>query len=314
MLSISQPARAIAVGTLCLIAIHHQAQAQTLPAAAPATDRILAQDLNYVAPGHELSEQLFFFNWDILMNPIYFSQISGPFRLNGVAKDYSPRPKFYALVPGQNPLIGSAITDEAGCYYASWRICFFDHLSKKNFFHNMRLITGITHDKLEAPASGTVFYKYTNGGTELTCMLDKNLSPSLTHFNYDRLRLIFNWNAQAGVFAALAKIQDTIRSGGDTLIAANDNRFQLPDPRSGWGAIVASNLEVGVPLSFNYSSQSKGFLRHIALVIGCRFMAEYLHSGTDVTKNGLPGYHLTQNMFTFAFCGPILGLKIISKL
>jgi hypothetical protein len=310
MFSLFKPTLAILVSTLCLMAM--DAQAQRVPLAAPATDRILAQDLNYIPPEHELHEQLFFFDWDILMNPIYITQISRPYRLDGVAKDYSPRPKFYALLPGQNPLIGSAITDEAGCYYASWRICFFDHLKKKNFFHNVRLITGITHDKLQAPASGTAFYKYTNGGTELTCMLDKNLSPSLTFRNYKNLRLIFLWNAQAGLFASVAKIQDTIRWQGDTLIAANDNRYQLPNPRSGWGAIVASNLAVGVPLAF--SPQPKGFFRHIALTLGCRLMAEYLHSGTDVTKNGQPGHHLTQNIYALSFCGPILGLKIICKL
>ncbi|HXB34177.1 MAG TPA: hypothetical protein VNV35_12175 [Puia sp.] len=317
------PCSIIAVWALCLTTTFASAQDTTRAAVAPQKDLVLSQDVNYTPPRHRLDQQLVYVQWDILMNPIYFTQITGNYRLNGQPQNITPRPKFYALLPGQSALLGSAITDEAGCYYASFRICAFDH-SHLKFFQNMRLIVGATHDKLQT-GSNTVYYKYTNGGTEATALLEKNLSPKITRLNYSRLRLIFNWNAQAGLFASLAKIQTNMIWKGDTIVGINNNRLQFPNPRSGWGGIAASNIEVGVPLcgttriepASNSTWAGKTLFRvfrHVALTVGSRLLLEYLHGGTDVSVNGMTGYHLTHNNFAFAFCGPILGVRIIDKL
>jgi hypothetical protein len=287
---------------LCLIAATTCAQRQdTATKNKVERLRLAASDVNYQSPKHTLDQQLVYGQWDVLMNPIYITQIyKEAYKLNGQPVEAVPKPQFYALVPGQNPLLGNAITDEAGNYYVSFRICAFDHSS--GFFHNMRLILGATHDKLQT-GSDTVYYKYTNGGTEATVMLEKNLLPELTRINYSRLRLIFNWNAQAGLLASLAKIQTHMIWQGDTIVGANNNRFQFPNPRSGWGGIIASNIEVGVPV-----------FRWLGVTVGSRLIAEYLHSGTDVTFDGKSGYHLTHNNYALSFCGPIIGLKIIDKL
>jgi hypothetical protein len=304
-------------GTICA------QQQDTLPAALHAEAMFSAESPNYTPPGHRLDEQFFYGHWDLLMSPIYITQISRTYKLNGVPLNITPRPQFYSLLPGQNGLIGSTITDEAGCYYFSFRMPAFEK-SRISFLHDTRLIIGITHDKLQT-GSNEVYYKYTDGGTELTMMLDKNLTPHISAQNYNRLRLIFNCNVQAGVFASLAKIQTHIRWQGDTIVATNDSRLQLPNPRSGWGGIVASNIEAGVPFCYRFfwsSSFTKTyvgdklfwFFRRLGLTVGSRLMFEYLHSGTDVTLNGKSGYHLTANNYAASFSGPIIGLKIIDKL
>lgn len=135
----------------------------------------------------------------LLMNPIYATQITSRYKLNGVPKNIQPRPKFYALVPGQNAFLGSAFTDEANNYYASFRMPWFER-SRMALLHNVRLIFGFTHDKLQTN-SDEEYYKYGDGGTQVTLMLEKNLTPDNSWDNYRRFRLIFNWNVQAGLFA-----------------------------------------------------------------------------------------------------------------
>ncbi|MES1159571.1 MAG: hypothetical protein ABUM51_02345 [Bacteroidota bacterium] len=295
----------------------------TLPGSFHAEVMLSDVSPNYTPPGHRLDQQFIYGQWDLLMNPIYITQISGKYKLNGKPLNITPRPQFYSLMPGQNGLLGSTITDEAGCYYFSFRMPWFEK-SSIGFLHNTRLIFGFTHDKLQT-GSDEVYYKYTDGGTEATLMLDKNLTPNISALNYNRLRLIFSWNAQAGVFASVAKIRTHMIWQGDTILAVNDNRYQLPNPRSGWGGIVASNVEVGVPLCYRFlfcqsftntfvGKKLFWFFRRIGLTVGARVMVEYLHSGTDVTVNGKSGYHLTANNFAASFSGPIIGLKIIDKL
>jgi hypothetical protein len=197
--------------------------------------------------------------------------------------------------------------------------------SNIGLLHHTRLIIGITHDKLQT-GSSDVYYKYSNGGTEATVLLDKNISYNLSALDFKKVSLIFNWNVQAGLFASLAKVQSNIIWQGDTLKSTNDARWQFPNPRSGWGGLIATNVEVGgffchdYFISQDFSRNSwlgQGlfwFFRRFGVTVGARILAEGLHSGTDVTVNGKSGYHLTANNYAAFFSGPILGIKWLNKL
>src|SRR6266702_4735278 len=132
------------------------------------------RDTQIVSRYYRMYEQFFSFQWDLLLNPVYITQISSKFKLNGRRLDITPTPRFYALLPGQNALLGNTITDEAGCYYLSFRMPLLEN-SNIGFLHHTRLIVGITHDKLQT-GSSEVYYKYSNGGTEAIIMFDKNIS------------------------------------------------------------------------------------------------------------------------------------------
>jgi hypothetical protein len=127
-----------------------------------------------------------YFEVNLLLNPVYVIQTSSKFRLNGhrlpIPKAY--RPQFYSTQPWQNAFssIGE-IADQANSLYGSFRLAFLEN--KSPFLHNIRLVVGATHEKMEADSPSVVDYRYKDGGTELTLMLEKNIVYKLSDRQYN---------------------------------------------------------------------------------------------------------------------------------
>ena len=247
---------------------------------------------------NKLSNQAIWIELDCLVNPIYISQFSGQYKLNGKKLHINPKPRFYAVQPGQVPFSSfNEILDQSNAGYLNIRLKRLER-SRFSLLRNTRLIVGITHHKLQT-GSDTVHYKYDDGGTELTFMLDKNLTEEISKLNFDKIGLVFSVNMQVGFFLSVAKIRTEIRVPGQTILSTNTKRWQLPNPNTGWGMMASANLEIG-----------KIFGR-FAFTVGSKLMMEGLYSSDKVTVNDVPGYTLKVSNYGIFFSGPVLNLKYL---
>lgn len=252
-----------------------------------------------------LMNQHWWVELDLLLNPLYVSQFSSQYILNGQRLPAKPVPHFYALQPTQSLFssIGEVL-DQSNAIYVNFRAPWLER-SKWAILHHTYIMVGITHDKLET-GSQTVYYKYNDGGTELTLMLNKNITHRLSDLDFKLVNLLFSFNIQAGVFASLARVQTHMAWKEDTIQSANHSRWQFPNPRDGWGWLVSSNFEVGGMICRSCS------LKHFGITAGARGMVEGLYSSDKVLVNGEPGYRLKMRNYGVFIAGPVINLKYIN--
>jgi hypothetical protein len=176
---------------------------------------------------------------NLILQPVYVAQFSSHYRLNGkelnIPKVYNPH--FYSTQPFQTPFgsIGET-ADQANSLYGSFYLTFLEK-SAIPLFHHVRFVFGATHEKLESD-SAAVNYRYADGGTEATLMLEKNIAYRLSNRQYQSNGIIFGINAQAGIFGSVAKVRTKINYNGYII-----NRYQpLAIPQlskwlgfAGWG-------------------------------------------------------------------------------
>lgn len=268
-----------------------------------------------------LRNQRWWFEVDLLLNPIYISQLSSKYSLNGHRLSVRPGPRFYGVLPTQIAFSDFGETaDQSNAIYfhcGPW----FDK-SALTFLHNTRFVFGVTHDKLET-GSSSIYYKFPDGGTELTVMLDKNIPDILPDLDFKSVNLIFNFNVQAGLFASVAGVKANMKFSDTTIESVSNSRWQWPVPGNGWGWLVSTNAEVGGVLCHEYFISQKftancwlgkglfGFFKHIGFTVGARVMVEGLNSSTDVTVQGVSGYRLKASNYGLFFTGPVINLKYI---
>ena len=176
----------------------------------------------------------------------------------------------------------------------------------------MRLIFGITHDKLET-SSPDVFYKFPSGGTQLTFLLDKNLNTLIKgvfkELDFETVNLIFNFDVSAGFFMGLANVYADIRTPDSTIKSEKAADYIWQDDKPGinvWGWQVATSFEVGGVLG------RKHIWKHLGITVGAKTMFEGLYTGTDVLVNNVPGYRLRMCNYGLFFVGPVLNIKILN--
>jgi hypothetical protein len=299
--------------------------AQRVAAQPPSFAKVPDQTQTLYQP-YPLREQPFWFEVNGILNPVYITQFTGKYRLNGHALQISPGPQFYAVTPSQTPFKNFNETfDQSNSVYVSLYMTFLEN-SALTILHHIRLMIGVTHDKLETDSS-TIQYKYENGGTELTVMLQKNISYRLSSFDYKTAGVIFSMNVQAGAFLSVAKVTTKMQWANNSIYSVDTNqRWQVPTPGHGWGALQAENIEVGGVLCHDYfinrdftanTCIGKGlfwFFRRLAISVGAKFMVEYLHSADQVNASMVPGQvsRLTVNNWGVFFAGPTLNLKWFS--
>src|SRR5580692_1862786 len=147
---------------------------QRVVAQPPSFGKVPDQTITAYQP-YPLREQPFWFEVNGILNPLYITQFGGRYRLNGHLLQVSPQPQFYAITPSQKPFQNfNEIFDQSNSAYVSIYMTFLEN-SALTLFNHVRLMVGVTHDKLET-SSSIVQYKYDNGGTEFTMMLQKNLT------------------------------------------------------------------------------------------------------------------------------------------
>jgi len=250
-----------------------------------------------------LSDQLVWIEVDAIMNPIYITQFSSHYTLNGRRLDVGLLPRFYAVTPAQLPFGNlKDIFDQSNAAYANFRMLFLDR-SPFCWFHNTRLVVGVTHDKLQT-GSDSIHYKYDDGGTEFTVMLQKQFFSNLSDLDFSKAGLIFSANVQYGLFMSLAQIKAHM-TWKDTVITQEDNhRWVLSETHpyiGGWGWLVGTNLEFGRAFGW------------FVLTLGSKFMVEGLYSQAKVIVNNVPGNRLKVSNYGLFFCGPTINLKILIR-
>ena len=268
-----------------------------------------------------------YFEVNLLLNPIYVAQTSSKFRLNGhrLPIPIAYRPKFYSTQPWQKPFSSiEEIQDQANSAYASIYLTFLEN-SAIPLFHHIRLVVGATHEKMQGDSAAVVEYKYKDGGTEATVMLEKNIAYRLSNRQYQSTGIIFGINVQAGFFESVAKVRTVINYNGYTIISTDTNqRWQWPSPRNGWGWIAGVNMEVGglvchdYFLSRDFSKNcclGKGlfwFFRRFGISLASKIMIDGLYSADGVTANGVPGQRLRINNYSLFLAGPLINIKWIN--
>jgi hypothetical protein len=277
-----------------------------------------------------------YFEVNLLLNPVYVIQASSKFRLNGHRLPFPKayRPKFYSTQPWQNAFssIGE-IADQANSLYGSFYLAFLER-SKTTFLHNIRLVVGATHEKMEADSPAVVDYRYKDGGTEATVMLEKNIAYKLSNRQYKETGIIFGVNAQAGFFESVAKARTIINYDGYHMYSTDTNqRWQWPSPRNGWGWVAGLNMEVGGLVCHDFFISNdfsrncwlgKGlfwFFRRFGVSVASKIAIDGLYSADGVIVNGVPangviakatGNRLRGDNYSLFFAGPLINVKWIS--
>lgn len=277
-----------------------------------------------------------YFEVNLLLNPVYVAQVSSKFRLNGhrlpIPQAY--RPKFYSTQPWQKAFSSiEEIQDQANSAYASIRLAFLEN-SSIPFLHHIRLVVGATHEKMQGDSAATVDYRYKDGGTEATVMLEKNITYRLSNRQYQSTGIIFGINAQAGFFESVAKVRTIINYNGYTIISNDTNqRWQWPSPRNGWGWIAGLDMEVGGLVCHDYFISrdftqncciGRGlfwFFRRFGITLASKIMIDGLYSADGVTARLPPGNEaianasgnrLRINNYSLFLAGPLINIKWIS--
>ena len=290
-----------------------------------------------------LRQSPFYVEVNTMLNPVYIFQFSGKFRLDGhrlpIVKAY--RPKFYATQPFQSAFSDLGETaDQANSLYGSFYLTFLEN-SAIPFFHHIRFVFGATHEKLEGDSSQVVNtskmvdYRYYDGGTEATFLLEKNIAYRLSTRQYQTTGIIFGINVQAGFFESVAKARTSIGWNGDVIKSINTNRWQWPSPRNGWGWMAGGTFEVGGLICHDYlfcpgfsrncflGRWMFAFCRRVGVSLATRLAVMELNSADGVeiiggtTGPGLPGVardkvsqgRLRINNYSLFFAGPILNLR-----
>lgn len=295
-----------------------------------------AQSPNQTLNGNDtfpLRKTPVYFEVNLLLNPVYVIQVSSKFRLNGhrlpIPQTY--RPKFYSTQPWQNAFSSvDEIADQANSLYGSFRLAFLE--KKGAFFHNIRLVIGATHEKMEADSGAVVDYRYKDGGTEATVMLEKNIAYKLSDRQYKHTGIIFAVNAQAGFFESIAKVKTDIHYNGYNIASTDSNRWQWPSPRNGWGWVAGLNMEVGglvchdFFLSRDFSNNcwlGKGlfwFFRRFGISVASKLTVDGLYSADGVIASvpgnsqivKASGNRLRVDNYSLFFAGPLINIKWIS--
>ena len=277
-----------------------------------------------------------YFEVNLLLNPVYIAQISSKYRLNGHRLPFAQayRPKFYSTQPWQYAFSSvDEIADQANSLYGSFRLAFLER-SKNNFVRNIRLVVGATHEKMEADSPAVVDYRYKDGGTEATVMLESNIAWRLSDRQYKYTGIIFAVNAQAGFFESVAKARTIINYNGYNIISTDTNkRWQWPSPRNGWGWVAGLNMEVGglvchdFFISKNFSDNcwlGEGlfwFFRRLGISVASKLTVDGLYSADGVVVNSVPaggviakasGNRLRVDNYSLFFAGPLINIKWIS--
>jgi hypothetical protein len=276
---------------------------------------------------------------NLMLNPVYIAQFSGKFRLDGhrlpILNAY--RPKFYATQPFQNAFSDLGETaDQANSIYSSWRLPFLDS-SHHSFFHHIRFVFGATHEKMEGDSNQTVDYRYYDGGTEATFLLEKNISFNLSKLQYEKTGIVFGINIQAGFFESVAKVRTDIHYNGDSIKSRSTQRYQLPSPYNGAGWMAGVDMEIGGMVchtsflgldSLSDCGIGRGlfwFFRHVGVTLATKIEVMELTSADGVniyggtSGPGLPGVapgsisqgRLRINNYSLFFAGPIINFKWI---
>jgi hypothetical protein len=204
-----------------VFALSAMAAAGQAPAPVPMVAQTVKDPFTY-------SETPFYAELNLMLNPVYIAQFSGKFRLNGhrLPIPKADRPKFYATQPFQNAFSDLGETaDQANSIYSSWRLAFLDR-SDHSFFHHIRFVFGATHEKMEGDSNQIVDYRYFDGGTEATFLLEKNFSFKLSKHQYETTGIIFGINVQAGFFESVAKVRTDIHWNGDSIQSRSTSRYQ----------------------------------------------------------------------------------------
>jgi hypothetical protein len=309
-----------------------------IPAAGQQPPHLILPDQtsNYYQP-FPLRQTPVYFEVDLLVNPVYIAQFNSKFRVNGqrlkIFKAY--RPKFYGTQPFQKAFssIGE-IADQSNAAYASFYLTFLEN-SAIPFFHHIRLIAGALHEKLQTDSSNSingdtmnyVNYRYYDGGTEATFMLEKNIAYRLSTRQYQDNGIIFSINAQAGVFGSVAKVRTAINYNGYNIMSTNHDRWQWPSTRNGWGWITGLNMEVGglvchdYFISENFSRDNClgkalfWFFRRFGVTVASKLMVDGLNSADGVIAYGVPRVRdgstarLRINNYSMFFTGPLINIK-----
>jgi hypothetical protein len=269
---------------------------------------------------------------ETLLNPIYIFQHSSSYKLNNEIIPVTPTPRFYSLQTGQNAFLGSSpfsivsdlhqTFDQANSYFGSVKLWFWDS-SDCHPLRDLRFVIGVTHDKLQT-SSSAVKYRYDNGGTELTLMLEKCLSKKLSDLDFGSTNLIFRINFQAGILLALATVDDSMVYKGELIQETSSSRLQFPGFNRGWGWQTGFNAEIGGAICHSYFISTRftrdccighglfWFFKHLAFCTGARIMAEELYSSPQSLVDGKGGYRLKVNNFGVFFCGPTVQFKWLS--
>jgi hypothetical protein len=274
-----------------------------------------------------LRQTPFYFELNLLLNPIYVAQFSSHFRLNGhplfIPKAY--RPKFYSTQPWQNAFSSvEEIADQGNSLYGSFYLTFLEN-SAIPLLHHIRLVVGATHEKMESD-SGVVEYGYRNGATEATFMLEKNIAYRLSNRQYQTTGIIFGINAQAGFYESVAKVTTVIHYNGYNIVSYDTlQRWQWPSTRNGWGWMAGVNMEVGGILCHDYficqhftdhSCFAKAcfwFLRRFGVSLSTKLMVDGLYSADGVYVNGGPGANRFRiNNYSLFLAGPVINFKWVS--
>ena len=290
-----------------------------------------------------LRQTPFYVEVNSMLNPVYIAQFSSKFRLNGhrlpILKAY--RPKFYATQPFQSAFSNLGETaDQANSLYGSFYLTFLEN-SAIPFFHHIRFVFGATHEKMEGDSSQPVNtgkmvdYRYYDGGTEATFLLEKNITYRISTRQYQTTGIIFGINMQAGFFESVAKARTSIGYNGDVIKSLNLDRWQWPSPQNGWGWMAGTTIEVGGlvchdNLFGNHFSQDCflgrwlfTFFRRVGVSLATKLAVMELNSADGVeiiggtTGPGLPGVargkvsqgRLRINNYSLFFAGPILNLR-----
>jgi len=278
-----------------------------------------------------------YFEVDLLVNPVYIAQTSSSFHVNGHRLDIDKRyrPKFYGTQPFQRAFSSiDEIADQSNAAYASFSIPQFEK-STHPFLHNIRFLFGATHEKLETDSnseinsnqSDSVNYRYFDGGTEATIMLEKNIAIKLSKRQYQYNGIIFGINAQAGVFGSVAKVRTAINYNGYNVMSTSLNRYQWPSARNGWGWITGMNLEVGGLICHDYfisndfsTNNCLGralfwFFRRFGVTVASKLMIDGLYSADGVIAKGVPGVDPNTSAririanYSVFFVGPLINIK-----
>lgn len=274
-----------------------------------------------------LRQTPFYFEVNLLLNPVYVAQFSSKFRLNGrplpIYKAYQPR--FYSTQPWQNAFSSvEEIQDQANSLYGSFYLTFLEN-SAVPIFHHLRLVVGATHEKLQADSSSVVDYRYKDGGTEATVMLEKNVAYRLSNRQYQSNGIIFGINIQAGFFESVGKVRTIIHYDGYNIISTDTNqRWQWPSTRNGWGWIAGVNMEVGGVLCHDYffckgftdhcflGKWLFGFFRRVGVSLASKIMIDGLYSADGVIYNGVPGNRLRIDNYSLFLAGPLINIKWVN--
>lgn len=265
------------------------------------------------------------FELNLILQPVYLWQVSGNYRLNGqklnIPKAYAPR--FYSTQPFQKAFSSIGETaDQANSLYASFYLTFLEN-SAIPFFHHIRLVVGATHEKMEGDTTA-VEYRYYDGGTEATVLLEKNFSYRLSDRQYQANGIIFTIRPQAGVFGSVAKVRTDIDYNGIAMYSTDSSRWQWPSPRNGWGWMIGANAEVGGVLCNDFFINEnftrncclgKGlfwFFRRVGVTVGTKIMVMGVNSADGVVASGVPGMtggRLRISNYALFLNGPVINVR-----